>query len=421
MKRITVKRLKVSKIWRLCEEGLFAIPEIQREFVWDIKKAGKLLDSIYRQLPIGSFLIWETNSDRQNLLRHAQNILPEFNYRNKKIWFLIDGQQRLSVLYRVKKGGVVKNYNEKDVDFDHLCYSFDKRFDIRFIKIRRSIPNLHIPVINILGPYWRNKIRHLPNSKLYEIEKFRNLIKNYEIPIILINTNNLEDVRESFLRINSGGLRISSADKAFTRASKLRLRHLVNELRSNLPKGFNQLDRGIIQFAIALILGTREVGSRAIESALIKAEKSEFQNGRISKKFSKKWREIKECIKKAVDYLNNEMGLPNYDFLPSENMVATLSLFFYANNRAQPSSKQRRELFKWFWATAIAGRYTGRGYRKNILDDVNFFENLGKKRKGRFIFKDLVPKSDIKRMDYLTSSGLTTAFFLLLCKKILFI
>jgi len=400
MRDIGVRKIKIKRLWKLCEDGLFAIPEIQREFVWDIKKACNLLDSIYRQLPIGSLLIWETGADRRNLLRHAQRILPEFNYQNRKIWFLIDGQQRLCVLFRAKKGGSIVNYNDKEVDFAHICFSFDKRFETRFIKNKRPVPKLHIPLINILAPNWRNKLQSLSKGKFNEIEKFRRIISDYEVPVILISTSDLEEVRESFLRINSGGLRISAADSAFTRASRLNLRHLVNELRANLPHGFNQIDRGILQFAATLILGEREVGGRAVEAALVKEERKEFQNGRVSIKFGRKWKEISECIRKAVDYLCTEIGLPNFEFLPSDNMLATLAFFFYANNRAQPLSSQKRELHKWFWATAVAGRYAGRGYRQNILDDVKFFDALGKRRNGRFIFRDLVPRTEIKRADY---------------------
>jgi hypothetical protein len=303
------------------------------------------------------------------------------------------------------------------VDFDHLCFSFDERFDTRFIKIKRPILKVHIPLISILDYNWRNKLQYLSQKKFAEIEKFRNLLSDYEVPVILINTRDLEEVRESFLRINSGGLRISAADQAFTRASRLKLRHLVNELRANLPHGFDQIDRGILQFAAALVLGERDVGGRAVESALTKAEKREFRDRKVSKRFTRKWGEISECVKKAVDYLCTELGLPNFDFLPSDNMLATLAFFFYANNRAQPLSSQKRELRKWFWTTAVAGRYAGRGYRQNILKDVKFFEVHGKKRKGRFVFRDLIPMTEIKRTDYLTASGLTTAFFLLLCKR----
>lgn len=417
MKNIIVKKYSVKRLWKICEEGFFAIPEIQREFVWDMKKACTLLDSIYRQLPIGSLLIWETKADRRNLLRHAQKILPEFNYQNRNIWFLIDGQQRLSVLYRARKGGSVLNYNDKEVDFDHLCFSFDERFDTRFLKIRRPIPKLHIPLIDVFSHNWRYKLKHLSNKKFQEVVKMRQFLSTYEVPVILISTSDLDEVRESFLRINSGGLRISAADRAFTRASRLKFRHLVNELRSNLPHGFSEIDRGTLQFAAALILGERDVGGRAIESALTKAEKKEIQNGRVSIKFGRKWREISECVKKAVDYLCTEIGLPNVDFLPSENMLATLAFFFYTNNRAQPIPIQKRELRKWFWATAVAARYAGKGYRQNILGDVRYFEKLGKNRKGRFSFTDLVALSEMKRTEYMASSGLSIAFFLLLSNR----
>jgi hypothetical protein len=57
----------------------------------------------------------------------------------------------------------------------------------------------------------------------------------------------LEEAREAFLRINSGGLRISKADRAFTRAARLNLRRLMTELRAKLPHGFNEIDPGILQ------------------------------------------------------------------------------------------------------------------------------------------------------------------------------
>ena len=77
MKRISVKRHTIRKLWQLCDRAMFAVPEIQREFVWDPRQANDLLDSIARQLPIGSLLVWHTSSDRKHLLRHAQEILTQ--------------------------------------------------------------------------------------------------------------------------------------------------------------------------------------------------------------------------------------------------------------------------------------------------------------------------------------------------------
>src|SRR5688572_30050476 len=173
MKKIAVKTITIRKLWSLCEQKVFAVPEFQREFVWDPRRASDLLDSIYRRLPIGSLLIWETHSDRRHLLRHAQDILPSYDPINHNIWFLIDGQQRLSVLYRANYGHKVVNYNGRVLDFSHLCFSFDKRFESRFIFIRRPLRKLHIPLVEILSPDWRRKLRHLPKGKLSQIDECR--------------------------------------------------------------------------------------------------------------------------------------------------------------------------------------------------------------------------------------------------------
>jgi uncharacterized protein with ParB-like and HNH nuclease domain len=67
--------------------------------VWNGTRAAALLDSIFPGMPIGSILVWETKSRSYDLLRQNLNILPPFDTSNRKGWFLIDGQQRLSVIH----------------------------------------------------------------------------------------------------------------------------------------------------------------------------------------------------------------------------------------------------------------------------------------------------------------------------------
>jgi hypothetical protein len=50
---IHIHKIKVAKLLNDVNEGRFAIPKLQREFVWDGKKAAKLLDSILSGMPIG--------------------------------------------------------------------------------------------------------------------------------------------------------------------------------------------------------------------------------------------------------------------------------------------------------------------------------------------------------------------------------
>jgi hypothetical protein len=232
-----------------------------------------------------------------------------------------------------------------------------------------------------------------------------------------VDTRNLDEVREAFLRINSGGLRISKADRAFSKASRLDLRRLVKELRATLPSGFSDLEPRTIQAAMALIMGQRETSSKAVESVIAKLEREEIEDGKVSRRFTRDWKDISVSVQKAVDYLLHEIGLPNFSFLPSSPMVAILAYFFHANNNAQPSPKQRREIRKWFWATAVGHRYTGRGYSRNIPVDLDFFKKLGRTALGTFTPQDKLSPEDIRRSDYLSSSSLGAAFFLLLALR----
>jgi hypothetical protein len=416
VKKIHVKKYKVRTLWSYCEQGLFAVPEIQREFVWNAKQAANLLDSIYRKLPIGNILVWETSSNRKHLLRHEQTLLPRHEDHNSHIWFLIDGQQRLSVLYRAKRGDEVTNSNGKKLDFGRLCFSFDKRYEQKFIFVRKPSEKIHIPVEAILSSRWKAKTSKLSAQKKREIAQCRELLSSYELPLTILHTDDLDEVRETFLRINSGGLRISKADRAFSKASRLDLRRLVRELRVGLPHSFNQIDPQVIQRSMAFMLGQKEGSAKSVEIAIDRLEAEEIEDGHVSTRFTKKWREMSDSIRKAVDYLCTELGVLNFSHLPSDNMVALLAFFYYQNNRAQPNAAQKREIRKWFWATAVGRRYVGRGYDRNIRSDLAFFDRLGKRRSGRFSLSERIPILDVRRMDYQVSGSLTIAYFLMLAK-----
>ena len=89
------------------------IPELQRKYVWKRKQIRNLLDSIYKDYPTGSILLWET--DEKTELRDASVAIQEKEERTRK-YLLLDGQQRLTSLLtvingnpiQIKKGGKIK-------------------------------------------------------------------------------------------------------------------------------------------------------------------------------------------------------------------------------------------------------------------------------------------------------------------------
>ncbi len=95
-------------------------------------------------------------------------------------------------------------------------------------------------------------------------------------------------------------------------------------------------------------------------------------------------------------------------------MIAMLAVFFYANNRAQPSRTQREQIRRWFWFTAVVQRYAGAGYEANIIADRDFFMHLGKSRKGNYQITERISLQTLKQTNYQAGSALSKAFKLLL-------
>ena len=86
------------------QDGGYWLPNIQRKFVWKEDQIERLFDSILREYPIGTLLVWKTKSkirrrkfiDNYKLdIKLTDLYIPE----DEKLKMLVlDGQQRLQSL-----------------------------------------------------------------------------------------------------------------------------------------------------------------------------------------------------------------------------------------------------------------------------------------------------------------------------------
>jgi hypothetical protein len=109
---------KIQALVDMFLNGELLLPEMQRKYVWRSTQARDLLDSIYRDYPSGSILIWETDT------------LPELKQRSfekkneqpiGKRLLLLDGQQRITSLASILEGQAIRiregsSIKEKFVD-----------------------------------------------------------------------------------------------------------------------------------------------------------------------------------------------------------------------------------------------------------------------------------------------------------------
>ncbi|MDN8617289.1 GmrSD restriction endonuclease domain-containing protein [Variovorax ginsengisoli] len=191
-----------------------AIPELQRPFVWDSVKVRDLMDSLYKGYPVGYLITWQSVGAKLKggqIAAHQQ--------------ILIDGQQRITALRAAVAGLKVINKRYKPV-----------RITISFNPITEEFATL-TPVIE-RSPQWIADISEYFNSsspltfareylernpgadpKTFEDSLARlGSIQHAQIGIISLDDGlDVETISEIFIRINSKGVPLSSADFAMSK------------------------------------------------------------------------------------------------------------------------------------------------------------------------------------------------------------
>src|SRR5436309_261164 len=89
--------LRIEELVDRVKQGDIRIPKFQRPFVWQRRAVIELFDSVYRQYPIGSILLWLTHEKLASERRIGDLSIAErpMIYPTN---YLLDGQQRLSSL-----------------------------------------------------------------------------------------------------------------------------------------------------------------------------------------------------------------------------------------------------------------------------------------------------------------------------------
>ncbi|WP_428939673.1 GmrSD restriction endonuclease domain-containing protein [Fontivita pretiosa] len=414
-KTIQIHAMRLSQVIKCIDQGRFAIPKLQREFVWDGPKAAKLFDSMLSHMPIGVVMIWETPRSQRLYLRQKYHVLPPFNPRNSKVWFLIDGQQRISVVYRVHEGNTLRNARGKAVDFSRVVLSLEKEDDGQQIRYRRPQQGRYESLTEILHPNWRTRLSHLGPRAKERVRKCRDQVLRYPMHLMFVQAP-IQQIRESFLRINTQGMKITTADAIFTQAEDLDLRDIRHEVRQHLDDSFGQISEMPILFAMAAVRGGTEARGRALRQVIQGLEREARHNTRLRKTLSNDWSRLGVCFGKAVDYLRQNFRVLSRDYLYSDYMVSILAAFFYWNGRG-PSPKQRNQIRKWFWATAVGSRYSGTNFLRCLPDDLRFYKRLAQNQRARFTYKPETEKIDVRKAQYASRTGIAAACYCMMLRR----
>jgi hypothetical protein len=412
---IRIRKRSIAKLLRDVDAGRFAIPHLQREFVWDGPKAAKLLDSILRAMPVGVILIWDTPRSQRLHLRQKYHVLPPFNQKNRHMWFLIDGQQRVSVLHHTRQGDKLQNAKRRDLDFSRVVLSLNHEDDGQQIRYRRPLEGQYVSLSIVLHPHWWQQLNGIGERKLERIRQARERILGYGLFSMFIH-GTLPDIREAFLRINTQGMKVTTADAIFTQASSLDLRDVVHELRHHLDAGFSSIPDEPLLFILSAIRGGTEARGRAIQTTIRRLNNTASADIRLRKSLAKDWNRLGPCVGKAVDYLRERFCVVSQEFLASDYILSMLAFFFFHNGRG-PSPKQADQIRRWFWATSVGSRYSGRDFNRCVPADLKFFEALARNPSRRFSYDPQVEPIDVRKAQYASRTAITSAVYCMLLRR----
>lgn len=404
-------------------KNIIAIPELQRNFVWNATRLRDLADSIFKGYSIGTFTMWDAPKKRETFLKHLKGILPPYQSQNNdSIHYVIDGQQRLSVLWSFlnPEGISITNDNGTTFHSRNICFSIKKNEErLNFSYVKKGPDNKkYFSVCDILSADYKKKFYFLlkkQKNKFNKIEECRNKFLNYPFIFIYLKQDIKEDnLRETFIRLNTRGLSLSALDRNYAYASKVRLREYVGRIKERLGI-FKTVKDTPIHELIYMIFKSEEKSYRFNSQAVGKIFQKIDRSKEHQKKLKKEWKTIALSIERSEKFLKSECGVKSINFIPSLTMVSILSIFFYYCRRDKLTNYIKAQLKKWFWYSAISGRYSGRGYYYYAAKDIITMKCLAEKKHKEFEEIKRIGSNEIDdSLYYQNKSSLVRAFYCLL-------
>lgn len=338
---------RIDDLARRILTGDIYLPKFQREFVWERSQVIDLLDSVARNYPIGSVLLWQSKQELRSEGRIADLEIaqPKPDY---PVNYLLDGQQRLSSICGALywKGDNPRSpwnvaYDLKNKTFLHLETMEDP--PLHQIRLNR-IPDpatffQHVALLESSG-----------QKELSDVAKeLFNRFKDYKVATVTLGDMPLADVAPIFERINSTGTRLTVVDlmRAATWSPEFDLVDSIDSIREVLSaKSFEGIDRKAILRNVSAAVG----GAFTVESIdELRKKNSDVLKAAIA--------ETSESYKKAVDYLSTHIKVPSFAVIPYTNQVVVLSEIL--RRVPTPDAAQWRAIENWFWRSGISGYFSG--------------------------------------------------------------
>ena len=334
------------------QKGQIKIPKFQRDFVWSIDKTAKLLDSILKGYPIGTFILWETN-ERLNDIKNIGNLVLPPVPDDIKVQYVLDGQQRITSLYAAFLGASIQKEGEKKItDYGSIFVDLEGNIDNNDeqIIVSEQPESKNISLKDLLNSKYSDLREKYSNDDIDKIQEYKETFTSYDFSTVVLRKEDIDSAIEVFTRINTGGqtltlFEIMSA-KTYDEDQKFdmqdRFQKLIKELEVSK---YDTISSTVILNVLGLILSKNKECKRKV---VLQLDKQSIINI---------WDDVISALKESIDYFRSVYRIPVSTILPYDALLVPFSYFFYFQ-KEKPKGEQIKYLQEFFWRISLSYRYS---------------------------------------------------------------
>ncbi|MGO9736570.1 MAG: DUF262 domain-containing protein [Desulfomonilaceae bacterium] len=414
-------------LFRLLEDidgNRLFLPHIQRPFVWQRDRMERLFDSVMRDYPIQTFLFWRTNEEIRarrfmRIIDFDANLSEYYDLAKSKCGvekiFVLDGQQRLQTFHGLFRGGVKEDsVHIGEAYFDVTAGGTEVENGDLLYQLFFSVNRLNPPMFRIKdlseqyvnknpmniaddlndsldchleeSPEQRKMRQHQVRFNLQQLYSILHHDKHLWIDELdgVAHSYPYRQILEIFVRVNSGGTKLSAGDLMFAAMKEGwdDIEVQVEQTVDLLNGGKLNMDADFVLKCLLLVHG---------EGAEIKTEKFIGTRGEgLIERIERSWDQSEKAFQQLRDFMVQTVRVESDRLIRSYNALIPLFDFFFHNPQPDEINRQlmaaynyKAQLFNWF------SRQTDGVL--NVLHNI-----VGKPQDGRF------PLNDIK--SYFTGS-----------------
>jgi hypothetical protein len=366
--------------------GQVKIPQFQRQFVWDKVASAKLIDSMIKGYPIGTFIFWRTDEELRSV-RNIGNIKLPDQGKGEFVNYVLDGQQRITSVFAAIKGEIIEREDGKKEDFSDIYIYLDAKedSDVIITDISEKEKDSIIRLTDLMEGNFE-LLASYPKTRHPIIHKYQNILKGYNFNVINLKDASIDVATEVFTRLNVGGRALTLFEimvaKTYDVASKFDLSEKYNQLCTELGKAnYENIPSATILQVVSMLI-KKDVK----RSTILKLEKQQF---------IKTWPIAVDCIKKSVDFFRG-YGVVVSRLLPYPALIVPFSYFFYKHKNS-PTGEMKKMLEDYFWRAAIGTRYSS-GVEGKLAQDVTKIDSILLKKLPKYEWSiDVSPESLMKQ------------------------